>query len=73
MRPAPRATADYCLPVYFNPEERTVLRDVARARGLRGGTLLKLLLRDEHRRLGLSKDGHAPGFPPRPLQDDSAH
>lgn len=55
-------TRDYCLPVYFNREERAVLNEVSRTRGLGKSTLLKMLLRDEHRRLGLSRDGHAPGF-----------
>jgi hypothetical protein len=54
----PKKKADYVLPVHFNEEEKAVLLAVGEARGPRGGTLLKLLLMDEKRRLGLSLKGN---------------
>jgi hypothetical protein len=50
---APSAKKDYVLPVHFNPEEQARLRAVEKARAIRGGTLLKSLLKDEANRLNI--------------------
>jgi hypothetical protein len=41
------------LPVKFNAEEKALLEAVENKRYLRGGTLLKSLLKDEANRLGI--------------------